>query len=228
MGFGTLLIGYLITFLSSITDIYFFGDIIGGCIMLWGLYRLARYQKGYLHAVLAMFAFLAVSLVGAVMIVFSIDAVSVVDYIIRITKLLITAVIHRFFLTATAKLSREADAPELSRRAKRNLVVSYCYYGLSLFLNLTAMILEKSTIGAEIVYASYLIAFLGIVIVILNAWLIYQCFGMLCLEEDLEYTPKKSKFEFINKMSAKIDKLDVLYHPEPREEKPHRHKKKKK
>lgn len=228
MGFGTLLVGYIITFLSGITDIYFFGDIIGGSIMLWGMYRLSAYQKNYQRGIFALFAFLAVSLVNAVLIVFSVELSSVADHIIRLVKLIAAALIHHYLLTATSHLSREADVPELSRRAMRDLAITYLYYGCSVLLTITSMVLGGSKISSGIVYASYIIALIGIVVVVLNSWLIYQCFGMLCLESDLEYTPKKSRFEFINKMNERIDKLDVLYHPESREEKPRRHKKKKK
>lgn len=228
MGFGTLLIGYIIAFLSGITDIYFFGDIIGGCIMLWGMYRLSAYQKNYRLGIFALFAFLFISLVNAVLIVFGADVFYIVEYVLRIVKLIAAALVHYYLLTATSGLSLEADVKELSRSAKRNLVITYLYYVCSVLLNIAAMILEESSLSASVAYASYIIAFVGIITVVLNSWLIYQCFGMLCLESDLEYTPKRSRFEIINKMNDRIDKLDVLYHPETREEKPRRHKKKKK
>ena len=50
MGFGYVLIGYIVTFLFSLSNVYFFADIIGAVLMMIGLSRLSSYGKNFYRA----------------------------------------------------------------------------------------------------------------------------------------------------------------------------------
>ncbi len=203
MGFGLLFFGYILAFFFNLSSVYFFADIIGGCIMMWALYRLAAYEKGYLRAAVATIAYTVVCFVSAMLMLLSVKTGAAAEYILASVKITAVILVHTFMLTATEKMCRRAELPRHAVKAKRNLVVTYIYCVLDLAVTFIGDSLGEM-MGA---YMSVAVTIFGLVWLFSVAFLIFRCFQLICEAGDEEAKPAPTKTKFgkvIDKMAEKI------------------------
>jgi hypothetical protein len=100
MGFGYVLVGYILAFVFSLGSVYFFQDILGALVMLVGLSQLAQYGKNFLRAMWVDIAYLLISFGRAMLMMF--DRISSEDIAATIFGISIPAVslVLHFFLFA--------------------------------------------------------------------------------------------------------------------------------
>lgn len=205
MGFGILIFGYFLAFAFSVSQYYFFADIIGAVVMLFAFSKLSEYNRYYIGASWACLGFLILCGTNAAALMFSIyDVTGPVDLAVDVAKLVVTCVMHVFIFLGIRGISLGAEAPALAQKAQRNMVMTSVYYVASV-----AVILASSAISEE---TSYLISlsvyFYWLLCIFLNLILIYNCFGKLCPADEDENEKKRSRFEIINKFNDKFDELE--------------------
>ena len=204
MGFGTLFFGYFIMFAFSLSQVYFFADIIGAGIVLYAFAKLAEYNRYFVAAMWGCLVFLGLSAVNAASLMFELyDPAGTVALVVSAAKLLAAGAMHIPMFLGMRGISLGASADKLVRNAERNLTLTMVYYVLSL------LILAASPLLGDLTpYAGTIVYLYEIVCILLNLVLIYNCFGILCPADEDEDEKKRSRFAFINKISDKVDAID--------------------
>lgn len=227
MGFGTLFFGYFLMFAFSLSQIYFFADVIGALIALYALAKLSQYHRDFAKAMIPTLGFLGLCGVTAILLLFRIGAEStILSTVLNIGKAAAACVMHIFLFRGISDLSREAESEKLTNRASRSLRMTMIYYFFYAFV-----VLLSPLLGVAGSYAGVVVYLYWVVCLVINLMLIYQCFGTLMPADEDEDSRKRSRFGFINKMNDKFDSLgDSLteYKRESAEEAPRKKKKKKK
>ncbi len=205
MGFGILLLGYLITYLISITagsiGIGSLALLIGSSLMFWGIRGLCRFNTAFAPAkwlTLGVFAlglfrlwqdfFSAWFLVDA-----SVDAI--LTAILTWASFVITLLFHFAMLYAIRVLSLEVGLNKLSSHAMYNTLAVGIWGVLFLLCNMPSL-------GESLLpYLSFSMALFNLVYMISNIVLLLRCAKNICAEGDEEVAPKPSRFEWLNRIS---------------------------
>lgn len=205
MGFGTLFFGYFIMFAFSLSETYFFADIIGALVTIYAFSKLSEYNRYFVRAMVSCLVFMLLCGITAVSLMFRIyEPDGNIDKIVDIAKQISACVMHIFMFLGTRGISLGADAKKLVDTTKRNFVMTMIYYFFSLIVLLCGDILGDSVQSASMIVYLY-----WVVCLVLNLALIYRCFGILCpADEDEDAPPKRSKFEFVNKLNDKFDEIE--------------------
>lgn len=205
MGFGILLIGYFVTFAFSISSYYFFADIIGILIMLYGFSKLSRYNRYFVDAMVPALGLLVLCAVSAASMMFKLYPMDgTADLVVDILKTTAACATHVFVFLGTRGISLGAESVKLVEKTQRNFVATMIYYAANL-----GIVLASFFVTFETQYVSTVVYLYWIVCIVLNMALFYHCFGILIPADEDEDEVKRSKFEFINKINDKFDSLDI-------------------
>ncbi|MBO5110189.1 MAG: hypothetical protein J6D21_05655 [Clostridia bacterium] len=205
MGFGVLFLGYLITYVGSITPVYAFTQFFGVLIMLYGLSKLARHNKYFATTFGVSVAYLAQS-VYTVIGYFSVwETGSLLYQIEQYSRELVVFVFHLFLLLAIREIADFTSLPKLKSRAVVNLITTALFCILNVLLHAGAM--PESVLS----YAFLLSLLLRIFWVILNAALVFSCYMWICLEGEENMDKSPLNIPFLNTindaMNHGLDKL---------------------
>ena len=204
MGFGTLFFGYFVMFAFSLSQVYFFADIIGAGITLYAFSKLSEYNRYFVRAMWGCLGFLALCAFSAASLMFELyDPAGNIAVAVNVAKSAAACFMHVPMFLGIRGISLGADAVKLIRTAERNLTLTMVYYALYLLVLAASPILGGST-----QYVSTIVYLYHIVCILLNLVLIYKCFGILCPAEEDENEKKRSRFALINKISDKVDAID--------------------
>jgi hypothetical protein len=99
-------------------------------------------------------------------------------------------------------LAVETDLPKISYRAKRNTVFTFIAEGLWLFLDLPITAEWYNTFSF---HAAFPVLLCRVVVVCLNAWLLYGCYMQICLPEDVDMPRHKTGIGFLDAWNEKMD-----------------------
>ncbi len=205
MGFGILLLGYFLMFAFSISEVYFFADIVGAFIVIFAFSKIAQYNRYFVGAMWLCLAYLALCAQGAVSLMFELyDASSTVAYVVLFAKSIVSCAMHTLMFLGIRGISLGAGAAKLAWRSKRNLVITAAYYILYIALSVISLTVENYILS----YISAVMQIFYLVCVVLNLILIYSSFGTLCPADEDENEVKRSRFGFINKMNDKMDDFE--------------------
>lgn len=204
MGFGLLLFGYFLTFAFTISEAYFFADVIGALVMLYAFTKLAEYNRYFKGAAGAGIVFTLLALTAGVLLsLHKLENGSTMDIVLDIAKALSALVLHICVLLGTRGIATGAECPGLAEKALRNLVMSITYYVLYF-----ATLLLSLVIPDTISYISLLVYFYFWVCLIVNVLLFHSCFGMLYPAEGDPMENRRSKIPLFNKLSDAFDKVE--------------------
>lgn len=206
MGFGILIFGYFLSFAFSVSQYYFFTDIIGAVVMLFAFSKLSEYNRYYVGASWACLGFLVLCCTGAASLMFELyDPTGPVDMAVDLCKLVVSAVMHVFIFLGIRGIALGAESPSIAMKAQRNLVMTMVY-----FVGAVGVVLFSSAMSKEMSYYSSLtIYFYWLLCILLNLVLIYNCFGKLCPADEDENEKKRSRFAIVNKFNDKFDELEA-------------------
>ena len=206
MGFGILIFGYFLSFAFSISQYYFFTDIIGAVVMLFAFSKLSEYNRYYIGASWACLGFLLLCGVNATSLMFELyDPTGPIDLAVDIGKLAVACVMHVFVFLGIRGISMAAEAPNIAAKAQRNLVMTSVYYVGSL-----AIVLFNSALAKEMAYYMSLSLYLyWLMCIVLNIALFYSCFGRLCPADEDENEKKRSRFAIVNKFNDMFDEIEA-------------------
>ena len=200
MGYGLVLIGYLLTFFTSLTLYGWMTRLLGYLVMAYGFYKLKDYFPSYK---LSLFTLLAVFLVGlgeagcemAKMIGAHADAVDPIKNIICYTRDGMLYVFHIFFLVSTCIAFGVVGMNERKVSAVTDLcavTVGYVFYILSAF----------GVVEANVAF------FVQLIWTVMVAVLILSCYMRICPEGDEDMPRRESRIPFINKFSEALEKRE--------------------
>lgn len=215
MGFGYLLLGYLVTYVISITagamGIGSLALMAGAALMFWGIRSLCNFNTAFLPAKWITLGVFALGLFRLWQDFFSawftVDAsvTATLSAILTWSSFMVTLVFHFAVLYAIRVLALEVGLNKLSSHAMYNTLAVGAWGVLFLFCNMPS-------IGQSLLpYLSMSMALFNLVYLISNVVLLLRCAKNICAEGDEEVAPKPSRFAWLNRIgdtySQTMDKL---------------------
>ena len=204
MGFGLLLFGYFLTFAFTISEAYFFADVIGALVMLYAFTKLAEYNLYFRGAAVAgvTFTILALS-AGVLLSLHKLENGSTLDMVMDIAKTLSALGMHVCILLGVRGIATGAECPGLAEKALRNLVMSITYYVLYFGTLLLSLVVPE-----VVSYVSLLVYLYFWVCMIVNILLFHSCFGMLYPADGDPMENRRSRIPLFNKLSDAFDRVE--------------------
>ena len=204
MGFGILFLGYVCTYLFSMTPFGIVTDILGNLVLLYALRQLGQYNRFFRFGMYAAGALALCASVNAAVTVFSVES-GVLTACVGAAKVLGVGVFHAALLRGVGKIAADTELPKLQKRASRNLSLTLVYIALSLFL----MLPFPDAVAAELnLYVALPVFALGLLWLALNAVLLFSCYMWICLEGDEDMAPRESKFPLVNRIQRKFSEME--------------------
>ena len=211
MGFGLLLIGYIIAYVSAVGygPYLFAGLLIGGVIMFLGLRELRKYAPTFVYAIVADTLLLICALYG--LLVWMETQLSIpigvqawnLGVFFDWAEIVIGFVFNIAMLYGIADLSRRVEYPDTRVKAYRNMIFVVLFNVLQVVLTLPIKALDKGRSSMLVVLLIFQLAY-----TVINAILIFKCYAMICPEGQEDMKRKKSRFEFVNKINKIHDERD--------------------
>ena len=129
----------------------------------------------------------------------SASVLQVFDYI----ELVIGLFFNIAMLYGIADLSRRVDYGETRSKAYRNMV----FVG---FFNLfqLVMLIPNTIFDSDKGFFMTLLLIFQLIYTVLNSFLIFKCYAMICPEGEEDMHRKPSRFEFVNKLREKQDERE--------------------
>lgn len=191
-------------FAFSISQVYFFADIIGALVVTYAFSKIAEYNRYFIRAMWFCLAFLLFSSVNAASLMFGIyDPSGNIALAVSILKTASAALMHIPMFLGIRGIADGAESDKLVHLTERNMTATMIYYAAALLV----IILDKN-LGEYTQYAGAIVWMFGIVCIFLNLVLFYRCFASLCPADENVNEKKPSRFKFINKINDKFDSID--------------------
>ena len=210
MGFGLLFIGYFITYLMSMNPFGIVFRILGYALICKAARKLSDYDDKFKMA-----GYFAASLVGISLLNAAIEITAFLydnmviaadpfpsmagDILGLYVEPLAVLVFHIFLLLAIRSIAKDTDVPKIVMGSVRNIFLIGVYYLLS-FLRYLPLPIQESynrNMGLPLVL-------FYLVWVLLQHALLLSCYANICDEGDVDMTPKRSRFAFVNKLKDEL------------------------
>ena len=202
MGFGYLAIGYLLTFVlyipAELLKIGGFAFLVGYGAMLWGLLRLVTFQKSFSFALYVQVPLLATGIYDAIASLsglfgwnFPIFA-GTFDTVMDWVKFFLLLFFNLSMLYGIRMIAKDVELPRLASAAVRNSIFVGGYALVYLLSELPILNLKP--------YLGVSVNLLQIVWIACNLFLLVTCAKDICAEGDEDQTPKRYKWEFLNRI----------------------------
>lgn len=248
MGFGYLLLGYIITYVIYITATSVgFGSLallVGAALMFWALNSLRRFNTAFDAAKWLTLPIFALGLcrlwqdIAKAWFVWEGTAADVMTAVVTWVSFATTLFFHFALLYAIRVLALEVELKKLASHAMYNTLAVGLWGALFLLCNMPS-------VGERVLpYLGFSMSIFNLVYLISNVILLLRCAKNICAEGDEEVAPKPSRFAWINRISNSynqtMDKLkensradgDAFWHKhmekKPQNNTNKKHKKKKK
>ena len=204
MGFGLLFIGFFVAFLMSVNNYGFIFEIVGYAIMLSAIGKLAEYKHSLSRSILPLFLMALCSAfngLGKLCEVMSLDIALFSQssyFVASILSAIFTIVFLALLLLSVREITLDVEEPELARQAVSSLAAAIFAFLLELSVAILGSFPAISASHPFVIFAlaSTLIRILypiGILI------FFYRCYSTICAPEDLDMTPRPSRFAFVNR-----------------------------
>ena len=204
MGFGYLLLGYVVTFIISLTagamGVGSLALFIGGAFLFAGLRGLCRFSTAFLPAAWLTFGVFAWGLCrlwqdASGWFAWQNPIEGVMTSVITWGSFAVTLLFHFAMLYAVRMLAMELELKKISSHAVYNTIGVGIWGALSLLCNM------PSVGEAVLPYLSFSVGLFNLTYLISDIVLLVRCAKNICAEGDEEVAPKPSRFAFINRMS---------------------------
>lgn len=190
MGFGTFFIGY---FLLLDISYYLLTDLIAAAVMMLGLARLSRFNRGFKAAFCACGIFVVFALaefgVGIYDMLFSsLTSPSLVSYL-SMTRSLLLAILTFTAFEGMRDVSEEVGLTELAKKCKITSYLAVPIYLLAIIAETPSLFAWTSVKTATVIaVVSLLICF---VFVIVNLFTVYTCYAKICMPDEVDNETKQ-------------------------------------
>ncbi len=205
MGFGYLLLGYLITYVISITagamGVGSLALLAGAALMFWGVRSLCCFNTSFIPA---KWLTLGVFLLGVLRLwqdFFSawvlVDALKSASFTAVLTwaSFTVTLLFHFALLYGIRVLALEVGINKLSSHAMYNTI------GVGIW-GMTFLLCNMPAIGETLLpYLNFSVGLFNLVYIISNIVLLLRCAKNICAEGDEEVAPKPSRFAWLNRLN---------------------------
>lgn len=204
MGFGYLLVGYILSFVFSLGNVYFFQDVIGALVMMIGLSRLALHGKNFYRAMWVDIGYLVISAIRVFLMMFDmLDASGIVAMVFNILLPLVSLVLQFFLFAGIYYLALEVELEREAQKARGSLVRIFSYYILYVIAYLLTPGLGN-TVGNIV---GLVVTVYGLIVLIMNVVLLHTCYCRICLSGQETGESPRSRYEWVNKMNEKVDAM---------------------
>lgn len=230
MGFGLLLIGYIMTMLN-VPMLGTLGSVIriGGCaVMICGALKLRRYCKAF---ELSLVGAILMTVMSSILLFINIDGF-LYDNLLTNSKLIsdfgktvvgyieqgITFIFNSFILWGIFKIAKETEVKKIVVGAVRNYIFVCAYHVVYLtsFLPFSGIQASRS----EFALFAWILYFVWIG---LNVWLLFSCYIQICDEDDVDMEHSSINIPVVNRLmdafeskAKKAKEEDALYRQERR------------
>ena len=205
MGFGYLLLGYLVTYIISITagamGVGSLALMAGAAIMFFGLRSLCCFNTSFFPAKWLTFGVFALGVLRLwqdfVSKWFTANASvdAALTTVLTWASFAVTLLFHLAMLYAVRVLALEVELKKIASHATYNTMGVGIWGALFLLCNMPS-------IGEAILpYLSFSMTLFNLVYLISDVVLLLRCAKNICAEGDEDVAPKPSRFAFINRMS---------------------------
>lgn len=202
MGFGYLTIGYLMTFvLRILAETFGLGGpalLIGCGVMTFGLFRLVTFHRAFVSSLWIQIPLIAV---GCYATAASFSewfgwGISVftgsVAVCMRWIEFFLIILFQLALLYGIRMIAKEVRLPRIASAAIRNSVFVLGYAVVYLLCNVSAWQLQA--------YLGFSVVLLNLVWIVCDLFLLITCTKDICAEGDEEQTPKRYRWEFLNRI----------------------------
>lgn len=211
MGFGTFFIGY---FLLLDISYYLLTDIIAGAVMMLGMARLARFNRGFRGAFCALGIFTAFALfelgVGIYDMLFSASISPTLISYLAISRSFLLAILTFTAFEGMREVAEEVGLSELSKKCKITAYISLPIYLLAIIAETPSLFTWASVQTAAVIAVISLL--IGFVFVIINLFTIYTCYAKICMPEDIDNEANQNKKKsFFDSFSERQEEANREY-----------------
>lgn len=210
MGFGFLLVGYMLSFLvtAGLGPYIFAGMLIGSIFMFFGLKELRKYDPVFIYALIGdILLFICSVIIGISWALGSFTSIDVtlLSTVMSFVKIAVCIFFEISLLYGVADLSRRVDYPDTRQKAITNIIY-VSIFNVYQIITLTPIVTSMS--GENKATALTILMIAQVIYTAINTFLFFKCYAMICPagQEDMPY--KKSKFAFINKFREIRDAKD--------------------
>ena len=205
MGFGLLLVGYTFAFVARVGlgDYIFAGMLLGSFLMYLGLSELRKYSPGCIYSQILSILIFFLSVFGALI---WLDSAFFLELgignasnklIYEWLKFILGLLFNVALLFGIIDVSNRVDFSETRVKAMRNLV----FVGVFNLFQLL-MLFPIPFILEDKAFFNTLLLILQLIYSIMNAFLLFNCYAMICPAGQEDMPRKPSRFAFVNKMRA--------------------------
>ncbi|MBQ8407980.1 MAG: hypothetical protein IJY39_03870 [Clostridia bacterium] len=202
MGFGYLLIGYIFAFIATIGlgPYLFAGLLVGGFMMYLGLSELKKYSPVFIYALIGSILIILCSFYETAAWIDSNFLLNIgigADPILKVfdwIEFVLNLLFNLTLLYGIADLSRRVDYSVTREKAFRNMFIVGLFNAYQVL-----MFFPIAFIESDKPFFMTILVILQVIYTVLNAFLIFKCYAMICPEGQEDMPRKKSRFAFVNK-----------------------------
>lgn len=203
MGFGLLFLGYLFAIdVLMITEL-----LLPACaLMFYALCKLSFVNRHFRHARYPLIPLMLVGAASIALMVRSMTGAANQDlayaYLGVLSKLCM-AVYMLILLSGVREVAVELSLKGLEIRAFRNQIYSLIFYIPAFLLGFD--------FGGNVVLLSYLsvlFIIIGLIVYALNAKLLFDCYRLICMPDDIDMPRKPSRFAAVNEYRARKEEAE--------------------
>ena len=202
MGFGLLLIGYMFAFVATagLGPYLFAGMLLGGFLMYLGLTELRKYSPAFIYALIGSILIVICSFFRTAVWIDSYFVLNLgldsekVSLIYNWVEFVINFAFNITMLYGVADLSRRVDYHETRQKAYTNMIFVGLFYAFQV-----VMFLPIAFIESDRSFFLTLLLILQVIYSVVNAWLLFKCYAMICPAGQEDMPRKPSRFAFVNK-----------------------------
>ncbi|MBQ8578536.1 MAG: hypothetical protein IJ449_11320 [Clostridia bacterium] len=199
MGFGTLFVGYMLLLSIPLRSMGICAEVLGYIVMLRALSGdlLGQYQRGFANAKRACFVLLPFGIFSLGLQVLSwLGMDTLYNTVYNATSLVYTVLLsaslllfHYYLLDGVEQQARDVELTDIVRQAMRNRIMTAVYFILMIAVNF----LDIPAVTDVIPYTSLVgvVSLFGVVWIVLNAKMIFNCYMWICLPGDEDMPPRE-------------------------------------
>ena len=209
MGFGTLFVGYVLTFFMSLVLYGYYIEFVGILLMLYASIKLSEYEEKFRYLIFSTLFLLLISCYS----VFSNTASEIFHWepaffsnfagTYEMLKIGADAIFHAALFTAVGRIAHDTGCLKISGAALRNAV----FYGIYFIARMIVRIPAISA-SAAAKYINIAGNYIWLLCVVINSVMLFSSYMKICDEGDTEMEAKPSRFKIINKMREDFDKKE--------------------
>lgn len=211
MGFGYLLLGYLVTFLlkmiASALGVGFAALLVGYGLMAWGLHSLKRYCSFFAYAEWCLIPlFLLAIYRGAEelseLFLWNLPFVSqTVGSVVGWVEFAIIMLFHALLLSAIRELGMQVELNRIASAAVRNMIIVLIYAILYVLC-----LLPIAALNSVRQYFVLSLNLFNLAWIFCNLFLFLSCAKNICAEGQEDPEPKRYRWNFLNRVGDSFER----------------------